>query len=219
MRAAALDVVEIMLVGPEPRLLRELVEGRFVDLQDLGLDEGGLLTELRGNLLHLLLHALVLADAGVLVGDEAGVDEDLLQILADAVYRVEGIRETSRGGAERPFERGDFRDLLEQPVLRGAPRLVGRVQVGEIPLVLVVDPGAVPLLRVCDQTKGQENENGQECAGANHDRRIAQWAAQWLPPQPAPEYAETAVGSDADLPRRAFARGQTPTGRREAADL
>ena len=34
-------------------------------------------------LLHLLLHALVLADARVLVGDQAGVEVDLLEFLAE----------------------------------------------------------------------------------------------------------------------------------------
>ena len=56
-----------------------------------------------GDLLHLLLHALVLGDARVLVGKKAGVDEHLLQFLADAVDRVERVGEACRRRASVPL--------------------------------------------------------------------------------------------------------------------
>jgi hypothetical protein len=93
-RAPALDVIEVVLIGLQPRLLRgPLVERRLVDLQDLGLDEGHLLAELGAHLLHLLLHPLVLRHARVLVRDQAGVQVDPLQLLRGRVGGVEGVGE------------------------------------------------------------------------------------------------------------------------------
>ena len=78
----------------QPGFLRDpSVDLRLPDFQDLGLEERDLLAKPRADLLHLLLHALVLGDARVLVREEARVEEYPLQFLRDAVDGVERVRE------------------------------------------------------------------------------------------------------------------------------
>ena len=80
--AATLDVVEVHPIDLEPGLLgNESLDDRRLDLQDLRLDIGRLGAELGGQLHHLLLHALVLADACVLVGLHARVDVGSRELL------------------------------------------------------------------------------------------------------------------------------------------
>jgi hypothetical protein len=142
---------------------RSTVDLRLADLQDLRLEERDFLAKARADLLHLLLHALVLGDARVLVREEARVEEYLLQFLRDAIDRVERVGQARRRRAERALERRDRRDLRFQFVLGLAPGALGRVEVGEIPLVLVRDRCAAAILR--RQCRGQRKNDGQTREG------------------------------------------------------
>ena len=172
-RLATLNVVEVMLVRLEARLLANpAIHLRFADLQNLRLDECDCLTKARGDLLHLLLHALVPGDARVLVGEETGVEVDLLQFLRDAVDRVQRVGEARRGRAERALERRDRCDLRLQFVLGLTPGALGRIEVGEIPFVFVGDGGAAAVLRNdCAGQRGNEHQTG-DGSSMSHVRRI-----------------------------------------------
>ena len=75
--AAAKDVVQVKRVDLQPRFRRdELVDRRRIDLEDLRFDEGQVGADVGADLRDFLLHALVGADPGVLVGHHAGVDRD-----------------------------------------------------------------------------------------------------------------------------------------------
>jgi hypothetical protein len=159
-RTPALDVVEIELEGPEPRLFRHpLVDRGLVDFQDLRLAVGDHLAELRAELLHLLLHPLVLADARVLVGHHAGVDVDPLEILGDAIAGFECLGQARRGRSQGALERGERRDFADELVLRRPPRVVGRVEISEVPLVFVGNFGPVAFLPL-DGIRGSGGDQG-----------------------------------------------------------
>ncbi len=166
------DVVQIQAVGLQPRFRRdEPIDGCPIDLQDLGLDEGRLGPERGADLRHLLLHALIGADARVLVGHHARVDIDAREVLREAAREFQRVGELLRRAAERAFVRGDLWKLGDERVLRGAPRLVGRVDLRQVPLVLVGNLAAFPLLRNRGERGGGDNERGAEDAkrtGGSH---------------------------------------------------
>ena len=76
MSAAARNILEVMAVDLQPRLLgQESLDGGVVYLEDFGLDEGRFRSHRGRQLNHLLLHALVRADSRVLIGIHTGVYE------------------------------------------------------------------------------------------------------------------------------------------------
>ncbi len=170
--APPLDVVEVMRVGAQPRFLRQpFVEHRLVDLQDFGFDERHRFAERGAGLLHLLLHALIPADARVLIGDQPGVEGDALEVLGDAVGGVERVGEPLRRLRERALEGRERRDFPDDLLLGSAPGVVRRIEIGEVPLVAVRNFRAVAFLsldvaRDCPERveglSGERDERGDE---------------------------------------------------------
>ena len=147
-RPAALDVVEIEAERLEPRLARnEAIDRRAIGLQDLRLDECRLAAELRVHLHHFLLHALVLADARVLVRQHAGVDVGPRELLVQLRQQLERVGESPRRGAERAAKALQLRNLGEQALFSRPPGLLRRIDVRGVPLVLVGNLAAVAFLR------------------------------------------------------------------------
>ena len=134
MRLAAEDITQILAVRCEAGLLRHepLHHGR-IHRKNLGLQKRPRRRELGGELRHLLDEALVLRDARVLIGGQAGVNGQALEPL-----HLRGLRIERRGhlrGAipERPLERTRLRYVRREPLLLGGPRRVVRVQLGQVP--------------------------------------------------------------------------------------
>jgi hypothetical protein len=147
-RGATDHVAQVEGIRLQARLgADEPFDGRLVRLEDLGLDVGRRRGELRGDLHHLLLHALVRRVAGVLIGEHARVDVEPRQLLVERVLQVEGVSEDGRRRGELAAILRQLRDVGDDLVLRRPPGGIGRIDVAEIPFVLVVDLGAVALLR------------------------------------------------------------------------
>ena len=134
-RRATDDVAQVEGIGFQARLgADEPFDGRLVRLEDLGLDVGGRRGELRGNLHHLLLHALVRRVARVLIGEHARVDVEPRQLLVERVLQVECLGEDGRRRGELAAILRQLRDVGDDLVLRRPPGGVGRINVAEIPL-------------------------------------------------------------------------------------
>ena len=163
--APAQDVVQVELVDTQPRFPGdELVDRRAIDLENLRFDERRLGAEVRADLRHLLLHALIRADARVLVGHHARVDVDAREVLRQPRRQLERVGKLRRRRTERSLERADRRELFRELLFRGAPRLIARIDLGKVPLVAIRNGAAFFLLR----RKG----NGQQ-AGGQQDRQGA----------------------------------------------
>jgi len=99
-RAAAGDVFEILAVDVEAWFFgEETLDDSVVGLENFWLDVGTLGAEDGAELDHLLLHPLVEADARVLIGAHAGIDEKTGELLIKIALQLEGIRQ--RGGRRR----------------------------------------------------------------------------------------------------------------------
>ena len=105
---------------------------------------------------HLLLHALVRRVARVLIGQHAGVRVEARQLLVERVERVERVGQRLRRRGELALELPQLRQLGGELVLRGAPRGLVRIDVGEVPGVLLWNLRAVAFLG------GRRRRNGRE---------------------------------------------------------
>ena len=99
--------------------------------------------------------------ARVLVGQHAGVDVEARQLLVERRLLVERVGERRRPTTSACPGTGEGGHLGGELVLRRAPRRVGRIDVGEVPFVLVGNLGAVALLREADQ-RDPEQRDGRE---------------------------------------------------------
>ena len=84
--------------------------------------------------------------ARVLVGQHAGVDVEPRQLLVERVQLVERVGQRRRRRGELALELPQLRQVGGELLLRGAPRGVGRIDVGEVPLVLLRNLRAVAFL-------------------------------------------------------------------------
>ena len=147
MGGAANDVAQREGVCRQPRLGGdEPFNRRSADAQDLGLHVRRLRAELGVELLHLLLHPLRLAQPRVLVRRHARVDVEAGELLVEPGPQVERVGERLRRGSQPARERRDLRHLRLDPGLRGAPCGDVRKDLGEVPRVFRLNPGAVAFL-------------------------------------------------------------------------
>jgi hypothetical protein len=163
-RRAARDVLEIEAIRRQPRVrAQEPLDGSRLEAQDLGLDVGRLRVELRGELRHLLLHGEMRRVARVLIGEQARIHVDARQLLVEAVQRVERRRERRRRRAELALELLQLRHVRLDLLYRGAPGIVGRIDVGEIPFVFVGNLRSLALLRrALQRHDGERGRNEQQ---------------------------------------------------------
>src|SRR5260370_40725822 len=125
----------------------EFFERAGIDLQGFGFDVGSFGVEGGGKLEHLLGHSLIGADASVFVRDQMGVELEPLQFPFEAAAGLQGARQLLRGGTEFAAELSKLGQLGSELVFLAAPSLVGGIERGEIPFVLVRDFAAVTILR------------------------------------------------------------------------
>jgi hypothetical protein len=153
------DVVQVERVLLEPRCRCDpLVYGRRVHRQDLGLEECPGRACLRPELDDLIAHALRGGHARVLVGLQAGVGGQPVECLVLREVQVERGLQARRRLRQRPLECRGRGEVLLDPCPLGAPRIVGGVQVGQIPLVLVRRRRARALLGAdAGDARGDEN--------------------------------------------------------------
>ncbi len=137
-RRPAQRVVEVLTIRLQARLGRdEPVDRRLPGLEDFRIDERNRRPEGGADLRHLLAHALMLAVARVLVGQQAGVRRQPDELLVLRVNRIEGVRERGRRRRQLPFELFKRRDFRGKRLLGRAPRGIRRIDIREIPFVLV----------------------------------------------------------------------------------
>ena len=160
-RRAPRDVLEVEAVHLQARLRgSQPIERRLPRAEQLRLDECRLRAERRRELRHLLPHPLALAVARVLVGEHARVRVEPRELLVERRLAIERVGERRRRRRELALEPLQRRELGGELVLRGAPRHVARVDLGEIPRVLLGNFRAVALLRERGRrTDGSEDDD------------------------------------------------------------
>ena len=153
------DILDVEAIDLEPRFRgEEAIERRFAGAQELRLDERRLGGERGGQLHHLLLHALVRRVARVLIGQHACVRVEARQLLVERVQSVERVGQRFRRRGELALELAQLRQLGGELLLRCAPRGFVRIDVSEVPGVLLWNLRAVAFL-------------GGGCHGHGRDRR------------------------------------------------
>jgi hypothetical protein len=147
-RRAADDVVEVEVVDLQATLRGdEAIDRLAADVQDLGLDVGGLRREAGVDLLHLLLHAVRARRPRVLVGEHAGVDVEARQLLVQPRRQLQRVGQRLRRGSELALEVAQLRQLRDDLFLLRAPGALARIDVRQIPGVFHRDLGPIAFLR------------------------------------------------------------------------
>ena len=127
-----------------------------------------------GELHHLLLHALVRRVARVLIGQHAGVRVEARQLLVERVESVERVGQRLRRRGELALELPQLRQLGGELVLRRAPRGFVRIDVGEVPGVLLWNLRAVAFLGGGghgdgrDRRKDRQRSTGRAVCASGH---------------------------------------------------
>jgi len=133
----------------EPEVLKigkAAVDRRLAHLEHLRLDVRGLRAELRVDLLHLLLHPLRVGEPRIFDGEHAGVDVEPRQLLVQPRHRLERVGQCLRRRAERSGELLYGGNLGGGLLLLRPPGGDARIDVRQVPLVLVIDFGAIAIL-------------------------------------------------------------------------
>ena len=140
-----------------------------IDLEDLRFDEGQVGADVGADLRDFLLHALVGADPGVLVGHHAGVDARSGRSLSRCGCQAPARRRASVLTIQCSLERADARNLGDELVLRRPPRLVVGIDLRQVPPVFFGD--LRPFLLLGDETCRGKTCNQREHCQATDELR------------------------------------------------
>jgi hypothetical protein len=176
------EIVEVVLVDLQFLVrIQVSLERLLRNREERGLHPRELRRDLDAQALELLLVALVLGDARVLVSPQERVRGELVAENLGLLHRLLELQDLL-GGVEISQLLPEPRELLGRllgDLEVGFPGLVARVHVGQIPLVLLVDLGALPRRHLGEKERRGEDEQAdrrhpdQRFPAHHHDSRFA----------------------------------------------
>ncbi len=176
------EIVEVVLVDLQFLVrIQVSLECLLRNREERGLHPRELRRDLDAQALELLLVALVLGDARVLVSPQERVRGELVAEDLGLLHRLLELQDLL-GGVEISQLLPEPRELLSRllgDLEVGFPGLVARVHVGQIPLVLLVDLGALPRRHLGEKERRGEDEQAdrrhpdQKFPAHHHDSRFA----------------------------------------------
>ena len=174
MRFAPHDILQVERVGLQTGRGNRLRQRRGIHREKLGLHEGPGGGKLREQLNHFLAHRLCGRDPSILIRRQARVGGQARQRFLLGILKVHRLLQPGRRLAQRALERGGLADVAGQLRLGRPPGVVGRVQIGEIPLVGVGGLFAGRLLSDSRHRQQTGKRDGNKWAHMRHSASITE---------------------------------------------
>ena len=156
MRLAPEDIEQVMPEDLKSLFLpEEVFDRRPVHFQNLRLDEGCLGAKIRTDGAHLLLQCQVGGDARILVGIHARIAVEAGVFLGEPRCQLQAIQQLLRRTVQGSFEPFDPSEFGEETFLLLFPRVIGGIDSGQVPQVLLFDFASVAFLGVGGRRRGE----------------------------------------------------------------